>query len=258
MKKVLAFALCALLTLFSAGTVHAHTVAQASRLPDKAPFTMRGNIVLQTGSDRYLFRDSSGEITIKIKDNRWGGLRVGPDDRIEISGELKRDKKNSQTFYADVKVISRAASETNRNVSHSSVNSPPPSGNTALFAYPVNGRVTSPYGWRSSPINGRRVFHEGIDLSSPAGTAVRAAAAGRVSTAGNCRVYGRHIIITHDNGYQTKYAHLRSMSVVQGARVEQGMKIGEVGNTGLTTGPHLHFAVFRNDQTLNPLNFLGR
>ena len=85
------------------------TVAQvAQTFPNKAQAVLRGNIVQQLGSDRYLFRDSSGEIVIKIKHDRWWGLTVGPNDLVEIGGELKRDKKTMWINYFDAKNIRSA------------------------------------------------------------------------------------------------------------------------------------------------------
>jgi murein DD-endopeptidase MepM/ murein hydrolase activator NlpD len=126
-----------------------------------------------------------------------------------------------------------------------------------LFVYPVQGRLTSTFGWRQDPINKERRFHSAIDLAAPQGTTVKAAVDGRVSLVGLNSVYGKYIILSHSNGFQTMYAHLSATSVKQGERVEQGAKIGEVGSTGYSTGPHLHFALFKNGRPVNPLDFLN-
>ena len=84
------------------------TVAQIQTFPDKAPAIMRGNIVAALGGDLYLFRDSSGEVVIKIKRDRWWGLTVGANDLVEIGGELKRDKRTWQINHFDAKSIRRA------------------------------------------------------------------------------------------------------------------------------------------------------
>ncbi|MDR2518708.1 MAG: M23 family metallopeptidase [Spirochaetaceae bacterium] len=125
-----------------------------------------------------------------------------------------------------------------------------------LFIYPVRGRLTSPFGWRKDPITGARRFHAALDLAASTGTPVKAAMEGRVSTVGLNSVYGKYIIVTHNNGYQTMYAHLNAASVTQGTYVSQGAKIGEVGSTGYSTGPHLHFALYKNGRAVNPLDFL--
>ena len=126
-----------------------------------------------------------------------------------------------------------------------------------LFVYPLQGRLTSSFGWRQDPINKERRFHSAIDMAAPLGTTVKSAMDGRVSLVGLNSVYGKYIILSHSNGFQTMYAHLSATSVKQGERVEQGAKIGEVGSTGYSTGPHLHFALFKNGRPVNPLDFLN-
>jgi murein DD-endopeptidase MepM/ murein hydrolase activator NlpD len=125
-----------------------------------------------------------------------------------------------------------------------------------LFVYPVRGVLSSPYGWRNDPINGARRFHAALDMAANTGTTVRAAMDGRVVTVGLNSVYGKYIILSHGGGFQTLYAHLNASSVAQGAYVSQGSKIGEVGSSGYSTGPHLHFAVYKNGKPVNPLEYL--
>ncbi|MDR0323862.1 MAG: M23 family metallopeptidase [Treponema sp.] len=127
-----------------------------------------------------------------------------------------------------------------------------------LFVYPVQSRfVTSPYGMRRDPISGVLNFHTGIDLRADTGTTVMAALDGLVSVVSENRIYGKYIIMTHDNGYKTLYAHLNSFSVKQGDRVARGRKIGESGNTGYSTGPHLHFSIYdRANKLINPIELL--
>jgi murein DD-endopeptidase MepM/ murein hydrolase activator NlpD len=126
-----------------------------------------------------------------------------------------------------------------------------------LFIYPIRGwRLTSPYGWRNDPISGVRRYHAALDLAAPTGTTINAAMDGRVSTVGYNATYGKFIIVSHSGGFQTLYAHMSVTSVSQGASVRQGAKIGEVGSTGYSTGPHLHFAVYKNGRAVNPLEFL--
>ena len=127
-----------------------------------------------------------------------------------------------------------------------------------MFIYPVQGRhITSRFGMRRDPINGALNFHTGIDLRANIGTTVMAAMDGVVSVTGENRLYGKYIILSHSNGYKTIYAHLNSFSVRQGDRVSQGRKIAESGNTGYSTGPHLHFGIYdRNGKLVNPLDLL--
>ncbi|MCL1827543.1 MAG: peptidoglycan DD-metalloendopeptidase family protein, partial [Candidatus Cloacimonetes bacterium] len=122
-----------------------------------------------------------------------------------------------------------------------------------LFIYPVPSRfVTSHYGMRKDPISGALTFHTGIDLRANTGTTVMAALDGVVSVVSENWLYGKHIIITHPNGYKTLYGHLNSYAVNQGDRVSRGRKIGEAGNTGYSTGPHLHFGLKISGKWSNP------
>jgi murein DD-endopeptidase MepM/ murein hydrolase activator NlpD len=125
--------------------------------------------------------------------------------------------------------------------------------NGDLFIWPtVNRYVTSAYGWRRSPITQTRHFHAGIDIRGSIGAPVYAAMAGRVSYTGYDSVYGNHVVITHHSGYRTLYGHLNVIRVKSGAYVSTGQRIGDVGNTGASTGPHLHFTVYKNGKTVNP------
>jgi murein DD-endopeptidase MepM/ murein hydrolase activator NlpD len=128
-----------------------------------------------------------------------------------------------------------------------------------LFIYPVQSKyVTSKFGMRKDPISGALNFHTGIDLRGNTGAAVMAAMEGTVAVVGESWLYGKHIIISHSNGYKTLYGHLNSFSVNQGEKVARGKKIGEVGNTGYSTGPHLHFSIYdKNGKLVNPLELLN-
>ncbi|MDR1024516.1 MAG: M23 family metallopeptidase [Treponema sp.] len=126
------------------------------------------------------------------------------------------------------------------------------------FIYPVRGVLSSPYGWRIDPIANVERFHSALDLAAPQGTPVKASLDGRVSRVAVNSAYGNYIILTHQGGYQTLYAHLSVVSIRQGDWVSQNSKIGEVGSTGYSTGPHLHFSVFRNNKAINPLEVLQR
>jgi murein DD-endopeptidase MepM/ murein hydrolase activator NlpD len=125
-----------------------------------------------------------------------------------------------------------------------------------LFIYPVGKKVTSYYGWRISPITGERHFHAALDFAASTGTPVKAAMDATVATVSVDWQYGNYIILSHAGGYQTLYGHLSKFSVKQGDRVRQGEKIGEAGSTGKSTGPHLHFVVFKNSKAVDPLDLL--
>lgn len=124
------------------------------------------------------------------------------------------------------------------------------SSSTAFFSWPIRGAITSPYGWRRSG------FHHGTDISARYGDSVMAAAAGTVSFAGYRGVYGKMISIQHIDGSETLYAHLSSITVSAGQRVKRGEVIGNIGTTGNSTGPHLHFEVKKGRKYVNPVNVL--
>lgn len=124
------------------------------------------------------------------------------------------------------------------------------------FAMPLDyRRVTSPFGMRTHPVYGEPRFHEGVDLTAPVGTPIYAAAAGTLELAASGHGYGKLVVLRHDDGYSTRYAHLAAWAkgLRYGQRVGQGQVIGYVGRTGTTTGPHLHFEVRRNDRPVDPL-----
>jgi murein DD-endopeptidase MepM/ murein hydrolase activator NlpD len=126
------------------------------------------------------------------------------------------------------------------------------------FIYPIKGRFTSGFGWRRDPFTGTRLFHAGLDLAAPAGTAVKAAAGGRISATGYNAIYGNFVIVTHSTDCQTMYGHLSRIIAVKGAYIVQGDIVGTVGNTGRSTGPHLHLAVYKNGRAVNPLEVLSK
>ena len=121
------------------------------------------------------------------------------------------------------------------------------------FSLPVRqGNITSSFGYRSHPLTGELSFHPGIDIRTPVGTPVFAARNGIVHDIGTLKVHGLYVIINHDGGYQTVYAHLDGVPVKVGQSVGAGEQIASSGNSGLSTGPHLHFEIRKNGKPTNP------
>ncbi len=116
--------------------------------------------------------------------------------------------------------------------------------------------VSSPFGWRIDPITGRLEFHEGIDLAAPAGEPIHAVAAGVVTWAGPRYGFGNIVIVNDGQGYTTYYAHCEKVFVKVGQVIRRGTVIALVGDTGMSTGPHVHFEVLRDDRPLNPAPFV--
>jgi murein DD-endopeptidase MepM/ murein hydrolase activator NlpD len=118
--------------------------------------------------------------------------------------------------------------------------------------WPTKGWITSTFGFRSDPFTGAKVMHAGIDLAAPDGTQVLAPAAGTVIFAGDRGGYGNFIAIDHGRGLVTQYGHLSRVLVKVGEKVERGRHMGAVGNSGRSTGPHLHYEVRLNGVPVNP------
>jgi murein DD-endopeptidase MepM/ murein hydrolase activator NlpD len=114
-----------------------------------------------------------------------------------------------------------------------------------LFIYPTRGRITDRYGMRRDPFTGMRRFHNGVDLAGPVGTPVVATMSGKVAMLGYNPTYGKYLILTHPEGFQTLYGHLDTFRVQKGESVKQGQRIADMGNSGYSTGSHLHFSIFR-------------
>ncbi len=125
-----------------------------------------------------------------------------------------------------------------------------------LFIYPIKGRLTSPFGYRKDPFTGRKSFHSGIDLAAPTGTPIKVVLDGTVSEISSSRIFGNYMIVTHSNGYQTLYGHLSKFKARRGQKVVQGEIIAFVGNTGMSTGPHVHLSIYKHGKLIDPLSVL--
>lgn len=121
---------------------------------------------------------------------------------------------------------------------------------------PAKGWITSGFGMRKSPFTGARKMHRGLDIAAPTGTPVLAPADGVVRRVGTASDYGKMVVIDHGYGYQTVYGHNSKVFVKVGQRVRRGDKISAVGNTGRSTGPHLHYEVHLNGAPVNPRKYL--
>jgi murein DD-endopeptidase MepM/ murein hydrolase activator NlpD len=125
-------------------------------------------------------------------------------------------------------------------------------------AVPVDGWFSHGFGWRQDPWTGEREFHHGIDIVAPLGSEVRAVADGVVTQATRAGNYGKLVELAHGYGFVTRYAHMHELGVAQGSEVRRGQVIGRVGSTGRSTGPHLHYEIFRDGKRVNPWGYLDR
>lgn len=122
--------------------------------------------------------------------------------------------------------------------------------------WPVYGYVRSGYGWRIHPVKRKRLFHKGVDVPAWLGAPVQATADGYVEYAGWAGGYGWTIVLSHDFGYQTLYAHLSELDASSGTWVNKGQIIGKIGNSGLSTGPHVHYEIRQRRKALEPTAYL--
>ena len=125
-----------------------------------------------------------------------------------------------------------------------------------LYPLPYRVAVTSAYGYRVHPVTGAWSFHTGVDLGAAEGTPIYATRSGTVTTATYSDVYGNYVTINHGDGYSSLYGHMTHYVVSAGEYVSQGEVIGYVGSTGWSTGPHLHFTIYYNGSTVNPMDYI--
>ena len=123
---------------------------------------------------------------------------------------------------------------------------------------PVDGVVSSPFGPRINPVTGEDGFHYGIDIAADVGTPVQAAAEGIVRYCGWRYWYGKVVVIQHNTTVSTMYGHLSKVWVREGQHVKTGEKIGTIGSTGRSTGPHLHYEVRKEEVAVDPVAYLPR
>ncbi|UCD71382.1 MAG: M23 family metallopeptidase [Syntrophobacterales bacterium] len=122
--------------------------------------------------------------------------------------------------------------------------------------WPARGWFTSGFGYRISPFTGLRQMHEGIDISNRTGTPIFAPADGLVTNIGREWGFGKILVISHGFGFSTRYGHLHKINVKIGQKVKRGQKIAEVGSSGKSTGPHLHYEVRENGVPVNPMKYI--
>ncbi len=120
----------------------------------------------------------------------------------------------------------------------------------------MNGIITSSYGKRTNPVLKKEELHDGIDIACIIGTPVKAVANGQVIATGVSKTYGNYVKYTDDNGYTIMYAHLSKILVKRNDKIKQGQTVALSGNTGLTTGAHLHFSAWKDEVSVDPMQFV--
>ena len=186
-------------------------------------------------------------------------------NKIKIFFEIYTDSQNNYIKSGDINFseiilddesyeLYRFQSEGDEFVEY--FNSDGKSATKALMKTPINGaRLSSGFGMRKHPILGYNKKHQGVDFAAPTGTPIMAAGTGHIEFVGNNGGAGKYIRIKHLNGYKTSYSHLSKYAsgIQKNVKVRQGQVIGYVGNTGLSTGPHLHYEVIFNGKRINPM-----
>lgn len=173
-----------------------------------------------------------------------GGLRSDGLNSNPYSDDVDKMSFRSRTLQKDLNLLEQKFVAQNHLLS-----------STPSIA-PVRGILTDGFGGRSDPFTGQAGQHNAIDISSAAGQPVRAPADGLVIKAEWASGYGKVVFIAHGYGYSTRYGHLNSFNVRAGQRVKRGDVIGNVGSTGRSTGPHLHYEVRLNNNAVNPLAYI--
>ena len=187
-----------------------------------------------SGADRYAWMEETR------RDSRLGQVTVRLD-------RLMKKAYVQSLSYDEVDSLARRAGDM---VTHIPAICP-------LDPSPSSFLMTSPFGYRSDPITGEQKLHAGMDFACKPGNPVYATGDGTVETASNEFFgYGNCIVIDHGFGYKTRYAHLEAMEVYEGMPVRRGQRIGTTGNSGRTTGPHLHYEIIYQDQPINPYGFM--
>jgi len=178
-----------------------------------------------------------------------GGPETVPQTTID-SSELHRaiDNLSANLEHRENQLVVLEELLMNRNL----LNEVRPSGRPI-----TNGWLSSYYGMRTHPITGKKERHKGIDFAGKMGGPVIAVAKGVVTFAGTRYGYGKVIDINHGNGYTTRYGHNSKLLVSVGDTVEKGFQIAEIGSSGRSTGPHVHFEVLKNGQQVNPMKFIN-
>lgn len=176
----------------------------------------------------------------------------------------KQEEELEELLEAQRKQIAKERAEAAKQQDNSSqAGTPigvPDHGPSGSYRWPlaVAGRISSYFGYRTAPTAGASTYHKGIDISVPVGTAVLAAQSGTVVTAAYSASAGNYVAIYHGDGVYTYYMHCSKLNVSVGKSVSKGQKVALSGNTGISTGPHLHFAVYANGAYVNPLNYVSQ
>lgn len=203
-------------------------------------------------------------LTMRAQSDELLNKLIADNDKLRdaaVKYEAMEDQLSSQLAAKERELTAAVRAE--QNAQKNSGNSGNGGGNggstsSSGFIRPVSGGyISCPYGYRIHPITGAYSFHNGVDIAVGAGTPIKASASGKVTVASYTYVWGYYVTINHGNGFSTLYAHMTNYIVSYGQYVSQGQVIGYVGSTGYSTGNHLHFTIYYNGSTVNPMNYIN-
>lgn len=208
-------------------------------------------------ADRKAKKDKVvAEIALLQKKQMQEKIRLQSAMRVK-AGLLKDIKKDINKLKAQLDDLDRQSSRLEDEISrYQSGGGAYVKPHKGKLLRPVNGRLSSPFGYRVHPIAKTRRLHAGQDIAAKSGTPIKAAASGVVISAGWRGGYGNCVVIDHGGGLSTLYGHCSRLYVSRGAKVSQGQRIAAVGSTGYSTGPHLHFEVRIKGKPVNPRGYL--
>ena len=207
--------------------------ARAAGAPAKAVETYIKALATRLSIGRDVGASDSFDIIIEQARAATGEVQLGP---LMFAG-LDQGRRKTQLVKWNDGQWYEASGQTERQ---------------GFMGLPVNGRITSGFGLRMHPLLGYMRMHKGIDIGAPWGTPIHAAIDGTVAFAGRSAGYGNFVKLTHGGGIATGYGHMSRIAVRPGAHVARGQVIGYVGSTGMSTGPHLHWEIWRNGVSVNP------
>lgn len=193
-------------------------------------------------------------------------IEEGEDDIEELLKEIAKKEKEYDIAkdreykqWLSTSVPPTTKPKPNTGNSGSSNNKPPANVVAGIkWTMPCNYTLfTSPYGYRVHPVYGTWKFHSGVDLAGPKGTPIYASRSGTVTTATSHKSMGNYVTINHGDGFATSYLHMTHYIVKKGQHVSAGQVIGYMGSTGVSTGPHLHFTIYYNGETVNPADYIN-
>lgn len=196
-----------------------------------------------------LINDKSSEV--EAKDD----MLQEQEEELEALLEAQRKKAEQEA-----KAKEEAEKKKQQSSDNKPSNSPSPSETAGDYCWPltVTGRISSYFGYRDAPTEGASTFHKGIDIAVPVGTGVLATKEGTVVTATYSASAGNYVALYHGDGVYSYYMHCSKLCVSAGEEVSKGQQIALSGNTGISTGPHLHFAIYANGEYVNPLNYVSQ